>query len=48
MNKQKDKPTVGTRGLVTLAYLKARMDQGEDHLGIFMPLVVDVLPQVAN
>ena len=48
MNKQKDKPTVGTRGLVTLAYLKARMDQGEDHLGIFMPLVVDVLPKVAN
>ena len=48
MSKQKDKPTVGTRGLVTLAYLKARMDHGEDHLGIFMPLVLDVLPRVSN
>ena len=45
---QQDKPTVGHRGLVTLAYLKARLDSGEDHLGIFMPLVLDVLPRVSN
>ena len=46
--KAQDRPTVGTRGLVTLAYLKARLDSGEDHLGIFMPLVLDVLPRVSN
>ena len=48
MKKEQDKPTVGARGLVTLAYLKARLDSGEDHLGIFMPLVLDVLPKVSN
>ncbi|MBL7951100.1 MAG: hypothetical protein JNM62_05215 [Flavobacteriales bacterium] len=30
-------------GLVTLAYLKAQLDSGSDHLGIFMPLVLDAL-----
>src|SRR5262245_27142547 len=29
-------------GLVTIAYLKARLDEGSDHIGIFMPLVLDV------
>ena len=46
--KARDRPSVGTRGLVTLAYLKARLDSGEDHLGIFMPLVLDVLPRVSS
>lgn len=29
--------------LTTVAFLKARLDEGDDHLGIFMPLVLDVL-----
>ena len=30
---------------MTVAFLKARIDEGADHLGIFMPLVYDVLSQ---
>ncbi len=41
-------PKVGCGGLVTLAYLKARVDEGDDHLGIFMPLILDVLPTLPN
>ena len=40
-----DTPTVRPGGLVTVAFLKARIDEGADHLGIFMPLVHDVLNQ---
>ena len=40
-----DTPTVTPGGLVTVAFLKARIDEGADHLGIFMPLVRDVLSQ---
>ncbi len=37
--------TTGVRpgGLVTVAFLKAQLDAGSDHLGIFMPLVLDVI-----
>lgn len=42
------KPKVSPGGLVTISYLKARLDKGEDHLGIFMPLVIDVLPGLLN
>lgn len=41
-----DDGKVAPRGLVTVAYLKAQLDGGSDHLGIFMPLVLDVLPQI--
>ena len=37
---------VAPGGLVTVAYLKAQLDGGSDHLGIFMPLVLHVLPQI--
>ena len=46
--RRQDRPNVGSRGLVTIAYLKATLDSGEDHLGIFMPLVLDVLPRMSN
>lgn len=36
-------PRVCAGGLVTVAFLKASLDEGNDHLGIFMPLVLDVL-----
>ena len=32
--------------LVTVAFLKAQMDAGNDHLGIFMPLVLDVIDRL--
>ncbi len=31
--------------LVTVAYLKALLDEGNDHLGIFIPLIIDVITQ---
>jgi hypothetical protein len=31
---------------VTVAFLKAQLDGGSDHLGIFMPLVLDVMAKV--
>lgn len=42
------KPTIKPGGLVTVAYLKARLDEGEDHLGIFLPLILDVIPGLTN
>jgi hypothetical protein len=32
--------------LVTVAFLKAQMDAGNDHLGIFVPLVLDVIDRL--
>jgi len=40
-------PRVSAGGLVTVAFLKARLDEGDDHLGIFMPLVSDVLARLS-
>jgi len=37
-----------SRWLVTVAFLKARLDEGSDHLGIFMPLVLDVLGRLST
>ena len=31
--------------LVTVAYLKALLDEGNDHLGIFIPLIIEVMTQ---
>jgi predicted transcriptional regulator len=45
---QINQPKVAVGGLVTVAYLKARLDEGEDHLGIYMPLLYDVLNFVPN
>ncbi|OFW41181.1 MAG: hypothetical protein A3J28_16575 [Acidobacteria bacterium RIFCSPLOWO2_12_FULL_60_22] len=39
-------PNVHPGGLVTVAFLKAQLDGGSDHLGIFMPLVLDVLARL--
>lgn len=39
-------PTVSPSGLVTVAYLKAQLDDGSDHLGMFFPLVLSVIPQL--
>jgi hypothetical protein len=36
-------PRVRPGGLVTVAFLKAQLDEGSDHLGMFIPLVLDVL-----
>src|ERR1022692_248337 len=41
-------PKVRPGGLVTVAFLKARLDEGSDHLGIFMPLVFDVICRQGN
>jgi hypothetical protein len=41
-------PKVGAGGLVTVAFLKARLDEGEDQLGIFSPLVLDAVSNVPN
>ncbi len=38
-------PTVRPGGLVTVAFLKAQLDTGSDHLGIFMPLVLEAVTQ---
>lgn len=45
---QETKPRLSPGGLVTVAYLKARLDEGGDQLGIFLPLVVDVLSRLPN
>jgi predicted transcriptional regulator len=39
-----DIPRIQPGGLVTVAFLKARLDEGNDHLGIFMPLILDIIP----
>jgi len=41
-----DTPEVHAGGLVTIAFLKASFDEGNDHLEIFMPLVLDVLKRL--
>jgi len=38
-----ESPEVTGGVLVTVAFLKAQLDAGNDHLGIFMPLVLDVI-----
>lgn len=35
-------------GLVTVAFLKAELDQHQDHLGLFMPLVIDVIASLSG
>ena len=39
-------PGVKVGCLVTVAFLKAQMDAGSDHLSIFMPLVLDVISRL--
>lgn len=46
MTTQTDTPRPSTGKLVTVAYLKAQLDEGSDHLGIFMPLILDVIAQL--
>src|SRR5208282_2884710 len=41
-----DAPDLRGGGLVTVAFLKAQLDGGSDHLGIFMPLVLDVVARM--
>lgn len=41
-------PRVGPGGLVTVAYIKARLDEGSDQVGIFMPLITDAIPHVPS
>ena len=36
-----EKPSISAGGLVTVAFLKAQLDSGNDHLGIFQPLILD-------
>lgn len=43
MTPKAESPKVRPGGVVTVAFLKARLDEGNDHLGIFMPLLLDVL-----
>jgi hypothetical protein len=43
MTEQFKKPKVKPGGIVTVSYLKAQLDSRSDHLGIFMPLVLDVI-----
>lgn len=41
MAKLTEKPEISAGGLVTVAFLKAQLDSGNDHLGIFQPLILD-------
>ena len=36
-------PLPAVRGLVTVALLKAQFDQGKDHIGMFLPFLLDTL-----
>ena len=36
------------RGLATAALLKANFDQGNDHLGMFLPFIVDSVASLPN
>lgn len=47
MSQTAETPKVRAGGLVTVAFLKAQLDEGSDHLGIFMPLILDVLAQLS-
>src|ERR1035438_10053748 len=46
MAKAVESPAVTGGVLVTVAFLKAQMDAGNDHLGIFVPLVLDVIDRL--
>jgi hypothetical protein len=48
MSKEPEAPDVRPGGLVTVAFLKAQLDEGNDHLGIFMPLVLDVIGRLPD
>jgi hypothetical protein len=48
MPKKAEAPDVRPGGLVTVAFLKARLDEGSDHLGIFMPLILDVIGRLPD
>jgi hypothetical protein len=41
-------PRVGPGGLVTVAYIKARLDEGKDQIGIFQPLVIDAVANITT
>ena len=41
MTPRLEKPSISAGGLVTVAFLKAQLDSGGDHLSIFFPLVLD-------
>ncbi len=41
-------PQVKPSGIVTVAFLKAQLDEGSDQLGIFMPLVLDTIALQAD
>lgn len=43
-----ESPRVSPGGLVTVAYLKARLDEGVDHLDIFTPLILDAVAGLAD
>lgn len=43
MPRTAEAPAVRPGGLVTVAFLKAQLDEGSDHLGIFTPLVLDAV-----
>jgi hypothetical protein len=36
------------KGLATVAFLKTKLDEGVDHLGLFEPLILDALGHVAT
>jgi hypothetical protein len=46
MQQQNPSSKVRPGGLVTVAYLKAQLDHNNDHLGIFMPLILDAIGQI--
>jgi predicted transcriptional regulator len=41
-------PNVHPGGVVTVAFLKARMDEGADRLGMFLPLVEDAVANITE
>src|ERR1700761_9251965 len=43
-----EKPSISAGGLVTVAFLKAQLDSGNDHLGIFQPLILDAAKSFGN
>jgi hypothetical protein len=46
MRKEAESPGISPGGLVTVAFLKAQIDDGSDHLGMFMPLILDVISRL--
>ena len=41
-------PRSSPRGLATVALLKARLDEGIDHIDMFMPLIIDALANLTS